>query len=252
MPEREGPVMPVERPATLYVNDEELVTLQTTPSHLDDWAIGFLFGEGLIGEVAQIGRLSVDEERGLIWADLPGLEALPDSGTRRRYLTAGCGKGVTFSSLKDALSLRKVDHALRVEMADLLQWMKEMQANSPLYAETGGVHAAGIKQVETGELIVREDIGRHNALDKAIGAALRKGWAFTRCVALTSGRVSYEASSKMGRAGIAVGASLTAATDQAVRLASHLGMELVGYARSPRHLVVYTSGDRLVLGLSGS
>lgn len=245
MTEREAPVMPVERPATLYVNDEELVTLQTTPSHLDDWAIGFLFGEGLIREMAEISRLAVDQERGLIWADLPGLDALPDAGRRKRYLTAGCGKGITFSSLKDALSLRKVDHSLRVELADLLLFMKQMQANTPLYAETGGVHAAGIKQVETGELIVREDIGRHNALDKAIGAAFRQGWDFARCVALTSGRVSYEASSKMGRAGIAVGASLTAATDQAVRLASHLGMELVGYARSPRHLVIYTSGDRL-------
>ncbi|MFZ5823368.1 MAG: formate dehydrogenase accessory sulfurtransferase FdhD [Bacillota bacterium] len=240
------PAMPVERPATLYVNDEELVTLQTTPSHLDDWAVGFLFGEGLIKQLSQIAKISVDEDRGLIWVDLPGLDVLPDAGARKRYLTAGCGKGVTFSSLKDALMLQKVDHPLQVAMADLLAWVKELQQNTPLYAETGGVHAAGLKHVETGELIVREDIGRHNALDKAIGAAFRAGWDFSRVVAVTSGRISYEASSKMGRAGIGIGASLTAATDQAVRLAAHLGMDLVGYARSPRHLVVYTSGARLV------
>lgn len=239
------PVMPVERPATLYVNDEELVTLQATPSHLDDWALGFLFGEGLVREYKEISKLSVDEDRGLIWVDIPGLSALPDSGARKRYLTAGCGKGVTFSSLKDALQLKKVDHPLTVSLEELMAWVKEMQQNTPLYAETGGVHAAGLKNLATGEMIIREDIGRHNAVDKAVGAAFRAGWDFTRVAAVTSGRISYEAASKMGRAGIAVGASLTAATDQAVRLASHLGMDLVGYARSPKHLVVYTSGARI-------
>jgi len=240
------PLMPVERPATLYVNDEELVTLQTTPSHLDDWAVGFLFGEGIVRSLSEIARISVDEDRGLIWADLPGLASLPDAGTRKRYLTAGCGKGVTFSSLKDALLLQRVDHELTARTANLLQWVKELQQNTPLYAETGGVHGAGLKQVDTGELIVREDIGRHNALDKAIGAAFRAGWDFTRVVAVSSGRISYEAATKMGRAQIAVGATLTAATDQAVRLASHLGMDLVGYARSPKHMVVYTRNGRLL------
>lgn len=238
-------LMPVERPATLYVNDQELVTLQTTPADLVDWAVGFLYGEGLIGRLDQIRRISADEDRGLIWADvdLPG-DAAPER--RQRYLTAGCGKGVTFSSLKDALLLKPITHPLTVSADDLLAWIKEMQANCPLYAATGGVHGAGLKDVDTGVLLVREDVGRHNALDKVIGAALRAGWNLERVVALTSGRISYEAASKMGRVGIGVGASLTAATDQAVRLAAHLGMDLVGYARSPKHLVVYTPGQRIL------
>jgi len=237
--------MPVERPATLYLNDEELVTLQATPSQLEDWAIGFLYGEGIIRSLADVRRLSADEDRGLIWVDLDPACDPPAQGGRQRYLTAGCGKGITFSSLKDALMLKAVTHELTVEQAHLLDWVKEMQANCPLYAETGGVHAAAIRNLDTGEMLIREDVGRHNALDKAIGAAVRAGWDFRRAVALTSGRISYEAASKMGRVGIGVGASLTAATDQAVRLARHLGMDLVGYARSPRHMVVYTEGRRL-------
>ncbi|MGE5674354.1 MAG: formate dehydrogenase accessory sulfurtransferase FdhD [Mycobacterium leprae] len=239
------PVMPVERPTTLYLNDEELVTLQTTPNNLDDWAVGFLFGEGFIRSMSEVGRLSVDEDHGMVWVDLPAVAGKDSLGGRQRYLTAGCGKGVTFSSLKDAMLLKPVAHALSVPTADLLEWVKEMQANCPLYAETGGVHASGLKRVDTGELIVREDIGRHNALDKAIGAAFRSGWSFSQVVAVTSGRISYEAATKLARAGIGVGASLTAATDQAVRLALHLGIDLVGYARSPKHLVVYTEGKRL-------
>jgi FdhD protein len=235
--------MPVERPATLYVNDEELVTLQTTPQDLKDWAVGFLYGEGLIGDLTELKSLTTDEDRGMVWAEIPGMPALEK---RQRYLTAGCGKGITFSSLKDAMLLKPVTHELKVVAEDLLAWVKEMQANCPLYAETGGVHGAGLKNVVTGELIVREDIGRHNALDKAIGAALRAGWPMDKAVALTSGRISYEAATKLARVGIGVGASLTAATDQAVRLARHLGMDLVGYARSPKHMMVYTAGDRIV------
>lgn len=236
--------MPVERPATLYVGDEELLTAQTTPAHLDDWAVGFLYGEGLIHSLSDIARLSLDEDRGLIWVDLSSAGGT-NPGRRQRYLTAGCGKGVTFSSLKDAMMLRPLRHDLSVPLADLMDWVKAMQANCPLYAETGGVHGAGLRNVRTGELIVREDVGRHNALDKAIGAALKAGWDFRAVVAITSGRISYEAASKLGRVGIGVCASLTAATDQAMRLALHLGIELVGYARSPKHMVVYTEGKRL-------
>lgn len=242
----EAPPMPVERPATLFINDEELATLQTTPSDLDDWATGFLYGEGLIRSLAEVRNLAVDEDRGVIMVELARPDGAPPVGGRQRYFTAGCGKGVTFSSVKDAMMLKPVRHGLTVQVAELLAWVKRMQANCPIYAETGGVHAVGLWHTRTSELIVREDVGRHNALDKAIGAALRAGWRFGEVVALTSGRISYEAASKMGRVGIGIGASLTAATDQAVRLARHLGMDLVGYARSPRHIVLYTEGKRLL------
>jgi FdhD protein len=238
-------IMPVERPVTLYLGEEELVTLQCTPADLHDWAYGFLFGEGLVASAADIRRLTVEEDRGLVWVDMAD-EAAWDATRRKRYLTAGCGKGVTFSSLKDAMGLKRVEHDLKVDLAAVIDWVKEMQQNCPLYAETGGVHGAGLKHLPTGQMLVREDVGRHNALDKAIGAALRAGWDFSAVVAVTSGRVSYEAASKLARAGIAVGASLTAATDQAVRLARHLGMDLVGYARSQKHAVVYTEGKRVI------
>lgn len=90
------------------------------------------------------------------------------------------------------------------------------------------MHHATVVPVETGEMMVREDIGRHNAVDKAIGAAVRAGWDLRRCVILTSGRVSYEMCSKMGRCG----------------LANELRIELVGYVRGNQS-VVYTAGMRI-------
>lgn len=235
--------LPVERPATLYLNDEELVTLQSTPADLLDWAVGFLYGEGLIANLGAIERLSADNDRGLVWIDSAIVPR--EEGERRRYLTAGCGRGVTFSSIKDALELQPVPPGPVVDRDRLLAGMKRLQVGSELYAETGGVHGAGLLRLDTDELLIREDIGRHNAVDKVIGAALRAGWPLESTIALTTGRISYEATTKLARARIGLAASLTAATDQAVRLAARLGIDLVGYARSPGRLTVYTSGSRL-------
>lgn len=242
----EPPVpMPVERPTTLYLNDAELLTIQTTPVFLDDWAVGFLFTEGIIRTPADLLRLAVDEEKGLVWADVDPARLGDREFAAKRYLTSGCGKGVTFSSVKDAMLLQPVRHGLQVTREQISGWMQRMHQFTPLYAETGGMHAGAVVHVPTDQMIVREDIGRHNAVDKAIGAAMKAGWAPDEVVMLTSGRISYEMCSKLGRFGVGVGASRTAATDQAYRLAMKLGIDLVGYVRGPRNMVLYTEGRRI-------
>ncbi|MFZ5828226.1 MAG: formate dehydrogenase accessory sulfurtransferase FdhD [Bacillota bacterium] len=237
--------MPSERRTTLMLNGEELLRIQTTPVRLDDWATGFLFTEGLISSLSDLRRLEIDEAAGQVRADVDPA-TLPDQAlATKRYLTSGCGKGVTFSSLKDAMLLQPVRHTLRVDRSRLAAWIKLMQRQTPLYEESGGMHAAAAVNVTTGEMLVREDIGRHNAVDKAIGAALQARWPAEQMILLTTGRISYEMCSKLARTGIAVGASLTAATDQAIRLAKKLSIDLVGYVRTPEKLVVYTSGSRI-------
>lgn len=240
--------MPVERPVTLFLNDQELVTVQATPVDLADWALGFLYTEGLVRSSDEVQRLAVEPDRGLIWADLPALPRRDRLLGRRRYLTSGCGGGVTFSSVRDAMGLAPVAHDLQVRREGLAHWMAQLGSRTPLYHQTGGMHAAGLVRVESGEMLVREDIGRHNAVDKAIGAALRAGWPAAGLVMLTSGRISYEMCAKLGRYGIGLGASRTAVTDQACRLAERLGIELVGYLRTAEQMTVYTSGRRLLEG----
>ncbi len=236
--------MPQECPTTLYLNDRQLLTIQTTPVYLEDWARGFLFSEGLIADLSDIQRLSVDEQKGLVWVDLKTPPPEEDAFGRQRYLTSGCGKGVTFSSIKDAMQLRPVSHGLRVTRPQLADWMRQMIRNTPLYYETGGMHAAMVVRAATGEFIVREDIGRHNAVDKALGAAFHRGWTGPELVVLTTGRISYEMCSKLARHAIGVGVSRTAATDQAGRLAEKLGIDLVGYVRG-NAMTVYTAGHRI-------
>ncbi len=237
--------MPVERRTTLLVNGSELLSIQTTPVALSDWALGFLYTEGLIGGPEEVRELTVDEEaaRVAVEIDPDRLRGLDLKG--HRYLTSGCGKGVTFSSVRDVMMLRPVRHDLRVRKEQLLSWIQQMQRQTPLYAKSGGMHAAAAVNVASGEMMVREDIGRHNAVDKAIGAALKAGWPPARVVMLTSGRISYEMCAKLGRFGVGVGASLTAATDQAIRLANRLRIDLAGYVRKPDSIVIYTEGRRI-------
>lgn len=237
--------MPNERRTTLLLNGAELLTVQTTPVHLDDWAVGFLYTEGLIQSPADIATLATDEPGARVVATIaPEKVAALDIPTQR-YLTSGCGKGVTFSSVKDAMLLQPVRHDLIVDPRQLLDWIRQMQRLSPLYAESGGMHAAAVVHTETEELLVREDIGRHNAVDKAIGAALKAGWPQNRVVVVTSGRISYEMCAKFARFGAGVGASLSAATDQAIRLANRLGIDLVGYVRKKEQMLLYTEGWRI-------
>lgn len=251
------PGNPVERPTVLELNGGPLVTLQTTPVALDDWALGFLFAEGIVTGPGAIEHLTVEPDgaaplsvAGLpVPAALVRVEARPVPGWRpdlagRRYLTSGCGRGVTFSSVFDAMSLRPVRRQVAPGRDDLAAFAARMQAAAQLYEATGGMHSAALVRLVDGEMVVREDIGRHNAADKAIGAALRRGWDPAGLVFLTSGRISYEMCAKLGRFGVAVGASLTAATDLAVRLAARLGITLVGYL-GRRRPVVYTGGEWL-------
>lgn len=244
-PRTELPQAPQESPTTLFVNNAELLTIQTTPQHLGDWARGFLFSEGLINSPGDLKSLVADEEKGLVWAEIPALATEETRFGERRYLTSGCGKGVTFSSVRDAMNLRPVSHGLCVTRAQLAGWMRLLGQHTPLYDETGGMHAAMAMQVATGRFLVREDIGRHNAVDKALGAALAAGWHGEGLVVLTSGRISYEMCAKLVRHGVAVGASRTAVTDQAMRLALATGVDLVGYVRG-NGMTLYTIGSRIM------
>ncbi len=222
--------MPVERPTTIYLNDEEWLTIQTTPIDLQDLVVGYLYGEGLIQTPSAVRRVVTDEDRGLVWVDLPHYNANSNSPPPE-YVP--------------------ITHNLQVIEPDILRWMQEMLANAPIYQETGGMHVAMAIRVDTGERIIREDIGRHNAVDKVIGSLLQASWPVDQIVLLTSGRISYEMCTRMARLGAGVGVSRTAATDQAYDLASALGIELVGYARNAASIVVYTETNRVRRGIGG-
>ncbi|GAX89623.1 formate dehydrogenase accessory sulfurtransferase FdhD [Effusibacillus lacus] len=236
---------PDEYPVTLYVNGYELATYQLTKQDLQDWVIGQLFNEKLIQSPGDIHKLRIEEGRGKIWADLhPQANLPPGWQQQKKHYTAGCGKGATFLSISDIRSFKKVRSRRSVTCSYLTDRMQAFTRNSPLYLRTGGMHGACLVDME-GKIHVREDIGRHNAVDKVIGYALQKELHPETLILLTTGRISYEMLAKAARFGIGIVGSRTAATRQALQLANYLQIDVAGYIRG-KMVQIYTSHGRII------
>lgn len=235
---------PEEFPITLKVNGYEVAVFQLTNQDLEDWVYGYLFSEGLIAFSKDVQSLRYDEGTGTLEVFLAEGFDPEVMFSKKKHYTAGCGRGVTFFSMTDVKTFAKVQSEKTYPLSYILKKRSEFAKNSPLYAETGGMHGACIVNPD-GEITVREDIGRHNAVDKIIGHALRNGLNPDDLLLLTTGRVSYEMLSKAAKFGFAVIGSRTAATKQAVQLAKFLQIEVVGYLRG-RMAVPYTSFGRVI------
>ena len=234
--------MPSERPVTVYMNDVEVATMQATPDDLEELAAGFLVSEGLLEDREALRSIAADHKRGLIYVETD--EAVPDELTfRRRYITSGCGKGITFASVGHARSLEPVGEGFTVTAEDLHEWMRAMNEQARKYRDTGGMQACGL--AGGGKVrIVREDVGRHNAVDKVLGRAWLDRLPTDDAVLLSTGRVSYEMAVKAAKAGVPVIVSKSAVTDLAAEIAGGLGITVVGYARGGS-MVVYTHPERV-------
>jgi FdhD protein len=228
--------VPVEMQLAVYVNLQELVTIQCTPAKLNFLVLGFLYAEGIISGIGDVLGLRVCEDDSMADVRLsnPDFE-LP---TKRR-LTSGCGGGATFT-----FEGKKVDSDFVVTPPEVLSLMKQLlQEQMELYQLSGGLHASALSD-RANLLAVAEDIGRHNTLDKIQGECLLRGLSTRDRLLLSTGRVSSEMLLKAARMQVPVVVSRHSPTASAVSLARDLGIALVGYARGSR-LSVYSHPERL-------
>jgi FdhD protein len=227
--------LPSEMELTIYVNQQELVTILCTPTKLNCLVLGFLYGEGIISGIGDVAIMRVCEDESL--ADV----RLTNTGyklPRQRTLTSGCGGGAVFKTHG-----QKVDSGLVAAPAEVLSLMKRFQERMDLYRISGGVHTSALS--DTGNLlVVAEDIGRHNTLDKIQGECLARGLSTRDRLLLTTGRVSSEMLLKAAKMQAPVVVSRHSPTGIAVSLARDLGIALVGHARGGR-LLVYSHPERL-------
>ena len=233
--ERTSVHVPSEMALAIYVNRQELVTIQCTPSKLNCLVLGFLYAEGIIAGMDDVASMRVCEEDSLAELMLKNTEfELPT----RRTLTSGCGGGATFKTQE-----QRIDSDVVVSPEEVLALMKQLQEEMELYRLCGGVHASAL--CDTKNLLVEaEDIGRHNTLDKIQGECLLRKLPTKNRLLLSTGRVSSEMILKAAKMQVPVVASRHSITGNAVSLAQDLGIALVGHARGSR-LSVYSHPERL-------
>jgi FdhD protein len=227
--------LPSEIALAIYVNRQELVTILCTPTKLNCLVLGFLYAEGIISNLDDVASMQVCEEESLAEVTLSNSEyKLPT----RRILTSGCGGGATFETKG-----QKVASGLVASPQEVLSLMKKLQDRMVLYRLCGGVHGSALSDKKN-LLVVAEDIGRHNTLDKIQGECLLKGLRTRDRLLLSTGRISSEMLLKAARMQAPVVVSRHSPTGSAIALAHNLGITLVGHASGSR-LSVYSQPERL-------
>ncbi|MHB9093203.1 MAG: formate dehydrogenase accessory sulfurtransferase FdhD [Eubacteriales bacterium] len=232
-----------ETPITIYYNDQELVTLLCTLEYLDELAVGFLRSEGFIREKEDIRDIKIDPVAGSVRVSAGGPAAVAQNTFLKRYLTTGCGKGTSFYHLSDAVC-KRVETGFQINSSQVLNLMIQAQRRSELFKMTGGVHSSAVCTKDK-ILFFREDIGRHNTVDKLSGRCLFDGVDTKDKILLTTGRISSEILIKSAKLGIPLIASRSAPTDLAIRHAAELGVTIAAFVRNQK-MNVYTYPERVI------
>ena len=236
-----------EIPVALTYNRLSHVVMMATPADLEDFALGFSLTEGIIGSKSDLLAIHVLPREGGIEVAMTIAEPWYDRlATQRRNLTGRTGCGLCGAErIEQALRYpTPVEDKVRVSHEALQHALSAMQAHQPLQAVTGATHGAAWCSLEGAVLALREDVGRHNALDKLIGALVSSDFDPRHGFVLVSSRASYEMVFKAAAAGMELLMAVSAPTSLAIDFAERCGVTLVGFARPGRHNI-YTFGQRV-------
>ncbi len=245
-----------ENPVDLYINSEPLVNIICLPKDLKELSIGFLFSIGIIDSIKDIKEINVNNLENSVFVKLKeeidfNIENL-DINPVSRVVDTTCGISSPWRNIiKDSLEKTNVKEAIKskdeikINASTIFSAIKKMQINTPLYRETGGCHGAAIFDIGGNLLSVKEDIGRHNAIDKVIGDMLLKEHNFENVFLTSTGRLTSDSVLKAIRAKIPIVASFSAAIESGIKLAFAYGITLIGFVRGSR-MNIYTHSERIV------
>jgi len=245
--------LPEEVPVALSFGGTTQAVMMATPSDLEDFGIGFALTEAVIGAAADVASLEIveadqgyDVQMQLVDDRQSALSA------RRRKMAGPVGCGLCgIESIDEALRSLPDRDEVRLEMSgsDVAESVRSLSMHQKLRAETGAVHAAGFYQPGRGMVCVREDVGRHNALDKLIGAMARSGLKASDGAIVITSRVSVDMVQKAVIAGTGLLIAVSAPTALAVRTAEAAGLTLVGLARGA-DFEIFTRTNRITFGVA--
>jgi FdhD protein len=238
----------IEEPLEIRVGRKPIATTMRTPGHDEELAAGFLVCEGIVRERNEIARISTERDNVVVVQLAPGVKPKPDTAQHFGTISSSCG--LCGKTSIDAIRQNFppiTSTKLRIDIETLVSLPEKLRNAQSDFARTGGIHAAGIFNLN-GELkIAREDIGRHNAVDKALGRAfLDELLPLERHLLLVSGRASFEIIQKALAAGIPIVAAVSAPSSLAVEFARDCNQTLIGFLRPPS-LNIYSHIERVIL-----
>jgi FdhD protein len=234
-----------ERTVEMLVNGTRIARVQCLPFLLREWAVGYLLTSRVADSAGQIREVTVNQEvlRVSVDAEIDPerIRELAEHGS----VASGCAGGAFDAQVSDLLDCdRGINMMLDVSAAAVPGLMKQFQTMSPLFRATGGVHSAAI--IQDGQFVAfADDIGRHNAVDKVVGACALKRVPLDTIFLVTSGRISLEVALKAARLRIPVVISPSAPTDRAIEVAARVHTTLIGFARG-RRMTVYSADWRVI------
>ncbi|CAN5123919.1 formate dehydrogenase accessory sulfurtransferase FdhD [soil metagenome] len=251
-------VLAVEEPLEIRVAGSALSITMRTPGHDFDLAAGFLVSEGIISTAEHFGAIrycagaTADGENtyNVLDVTLSRGVPLPDPSLERNfYMTSSCGLcgKASIDAVRTLSAYPVAQDAVTVSDELLVTLPDRLREGQDVFEKTGGLHAAALFDAETGRMLVlREDVGRHNAVDKVIGWALKEGMLPLRgTVLMVSGRASFELVQKASMAGIPILSAVSAPSSLAIDLAREVGLTIVGFLRGSS-MVVYSGAERIV------
>ena len=237
-------VVATEYALTIYVNDGEMATVVCSPEYMEDLVIGFLSSEGVIRSIDQLKDLQVSTFRGTARVRTSTEVNFNQDFYNKRYIASCCGKSrQTFYFFNDAHTAKRVDDMFTLHPDSIFQLIRDMEKSADVFHETGGVHIACLANQQE-ILLSRSDIGRHNALDKLYGHALRNNIPLHGKVITFSGRLSSEVVLKVAKIGVGVVLAKSAPTALALDIAEELNITTVGFVRGDS-FNIYTHPERI-------
>lgn len=247
-PATESDLVAEETPVALEFNGISHATMLATPADLEDFAVGFSLSEGIIDSVSDVRGIDVLPQCDGIVVQVEISSACEVRlKTRRRAMAGRTGCGLCgVETLPEVLRpVAPVTNGTSVRIQAVLNAMRDMRARQTLHDITGATHAAGWAGADGVVALVREDVGRHNALDKLIGALARQAMHAGNGIVLVSSRASFEMVQKTAAAGVAVLAAVSAPTALAIRLAHDANVSLVGFMRGD-DATLYSHAERII------
>jgi FdhD protein len=244
--------VPEETPIAFTYGGSTHAVMMATPADLEDFAVGFAITEGLIDSASEIGDMEiVTSERGIELRNWLAGVRQETYAARKRSMAGPTGCGLCgIESLEEATRpLPQIENSLRVASEALINAMNRLASAQKLNRETRAVHAAAFWSPTSTDIVLREDVGRHNALDKLAGALARQGLAASQGAVLLTSRVSVELVQKAARIKAPIIAAISAPTALAVRSAEECGMTLVAVVRG-NDFEIFTHPERILKQVS--